>query len=82
MHLHIDDSPSVFTEHPELDGIGVTLVAPGLIDTPFYDAYPAGIPDAPSLGPEAIAEMIVWALGQPAGVDVNTLVVRPIGQAI
>lgn len=29
---------------------------------------------------ENVADAITWALGQPAGVDVNTVVVRPIGQ--
>ncbi|MFE9995919.1 short-chain dehydrogenase, partial [Streptomyces avermitilis] len=25
---------------------------------------------------------IVWAIGQPSGVDVNTVVVRPVGQPV
>jgi NADP-dependent 3-hydroxy acid dehydrogenase YdfG len=29
---------------------------------------------------ENIAEAVAWALCQPAGVDVNTLVIRPVGQ--
>ena len=29
-----------------------------------------------------VAESIVWAIGQPSGVDVNTLVVRPHGQPV
>jgi NADP-dependent 3-hydroxy acid dehydrogenase YdfG len=31
---------------------------------------------------DQVAESIVWALNQPAGVDVNTVVMRPIGQPV
>lgn len=61
------------------DGIGVTLVAPGRVETPFW-GEPAALPEGPLLTPDDIANTIVWAIGQPAGVDVNTLVVRPYGQ--
>lgn len=58
-------------------GVGVTLVNPGMIDTPFWqdNALPAY-----ALAPEPVAEAICYALDQPAGVDVNTVTVRPIGQ--
>jgi NADP-dependent 3-hydroxy acid dehydrogenase YdfG len=59
-------------------GIGVTLIAPGVVDTDFY---PNGAP-AIQLSADAVAETIIWALNQPEGVDINTIVVRPIGQAI
>jgi NADP-dependent 3-hydroxy acid dehydrogenase YdfG len=29
---------------------------------------------------DQIADSIVWAISQPSGVDVNTVIVRPIGQ--
>jgi NADP-dependent 3-hydroxy acid dehydrogenase YdfG len=29
---------------------------------------------------DQIADAIVWAISQPSGVDVNTVIVRPIGQ--
>jgi NADP-dependent 3-hydroxy acid dehydrogenase YdfG len=66
------------------DGIGVTLIAPGRVSTPFWAGRPAGTrdgaPEGPILSPENVADSIVWALGQPAGVDINTVVVRPVGQ--
>jgi NADP-dependent 3-hydroxy acid dehydrogenase YdfG len=31
---------------------------------------------------DQVASAIVWALGQPSGVDVNTIVIRPIGQPV
>lgn len=65
-------------------GIGVTMVAPGRVDTPFWDRRRAGGGplEGPVLTAEDIARSIVWALGQPAGVDVNTVVIRPVGQAV
>lgn len=59
-------------------GIGVTLVAPGRVDTPFWNAPVQG----PVLSATTIADTIAWVLGQPADVDVNTVVVRPTGQAV
>jgi NADP-dependent 3-hydroxy acid dehydrogenase YdfG len=61
------------------DGIGVTLIAPGRVATPFWDAG-GGPPDGGLLTADQIAAAIVWAISQPSGVDVNTVIVRPIGQ--
>ncbi|MFE0917395.1 MULTISPECIES: SDR family oxidoreductase [Streptomyces] len=60
-------------------GVGVTLVAPGRVETPFWDGL-GGLPDGHLLTADQIADSVVWAVRQPAGVDVNTVVVRPIGQ--
>lgn len=64
------------------EGVGVTLIAPGKVETPFWDNRPGGMPPGPVLDADAIAESIAWALGQPAGTDVNTVVIRPTGQPI
>ncbi len=61
------------------DGVGVTLIAPGKVDTPFWGAEGA---TGPALSAESIADTILWVLSQPAGVDVNTVVMRPLGQPI
>jgi NADP-dependent 3-hydroxy acid dehydrogenase YdfG len=61
------------------DGIGVTLIAPGRVETPFWEGR-SSVPEGPMLTAEQIAESIAWAVGQPEGVDVNTVVVRPVGQ--
>lgn len=53
-------------------GVRVTLVEPGLVDTPFF-AEPK--PDA--LRPEDVARSVVFALGQPDHVDLHELVVLP-----
>ncbi|KIE28589.1 short-chain dehydrogenase [Streptomyces sp. MUSC 125] len=60
-------------------GIGVTLVAPGRVETPFWDGR-GSLPPGHLLTADQVADSIVWAIRQPAGVDVNTVVVRPLGQ--
>ncbi|GAA3795449.1 SDR family oxidoreductase [Streptomyces chiangmaiensis] len=60
-------------------GVGVTLIAPGRVETPFWDSY-GSLPPGRLLTADQIADSIVWAIRQPEGVDVNTVVVRPIGQ--
>ncbi|MEU9454976.1 SDR family oxidoreductase [Streptomyces sp. NPDC048277] len=60
-------------------GIGVTLVAPGRVETPFWDGN-GSLPPGHLLTADQIADSVVWAIRQPAGVDVNTIVVRPLGQ--
>lgn len=64
--------------HATTRGVGVTLVNPGMVDTPFWRGSSPSV--AMSAGP--IAEAICFALDQPAGVDLNTLTIRPVGQPI
>ena len=59
-------------------GVGVTLIAPGRVETPFWDGN--GLPPGHLLTADQIAETVVWAVRQPDGVDINTVVVRPLGQ--
>ncbi len=53
-------------------GIRVTLIEPGMVDTPFFDESPDN-----ALRPDDIAEAVRYALAQPAHVDVNELLIRP-----
>ncbi len=53
-------------------GIRVTLIEPGMVDTPFFDEQPAN-----ALKPEEIARAVVYAVSQPPGVDVNEMLIRP-----
>src|SRR5579884_3166361 len=63
----------------ELDGTGVrvTLIEPGAVDTPFFDngAGPG------SLQADDIARTVMFAVSQPAHVDVNEILVRPTAQS-
>ncbi|RBQ17955.1 short-chain dehydrogenase [Spongiactinospora rosea] len=65
----------------ELAGrVGVTLLIPGGMRTPFFDGrderYRPG-PDAGLNQPEDVAATIAFALGQPSGCEVRELVVCP-----
>ncbi|TXS48702.1 SDR family oxidoreductase [Streptomyces sp. uw30] len=60
-------------------GVGVTHIAPGRVETPFWDSY-GSLPPGHLLTADQIAGSVVWAVRQPDGVDVNTVVVRPLGQ--
>ncbi|MET9502129.1 SDR family oxidoreductase [Streptomyces sp. NPDC006622] len=60
-------------------GVGVTLIAPGRVETPFWDSY-GSLPPGHLLTADQIADSVVWAVRQPEGVDINTVVVRPVGQ--
>ena len=58
------------------DGIRVTLIEPGMTDTPFFDNRPGEW----ALRDEDIARAVLFALEQPAGVDVNEILIRPTRQ--
>jgi NADP-dependent 3-hydroxy acid dehydrogenase YdfG len=55
--------------------IKVTLVEPGMVDTPFFDNRPQN-----ALADEDIARVVVFALTQPDQVDLNEILIRPISQ--
>ena len=57
-------------------GIRVTLVEPGMVDTPFFDNRPEGALEA-----DDIARIVMFAVGQPRHVDVNEILVRPASQS-
>lgn len=53
-------------------GIRVTLIEPGMVDTPFFDEPPQY-----AMADRDIANAVIYALGQPAHVDVNEILIRP-----
>src|SRR5699024_6079817 len=54
-------------------GIRVTLIEPGMVDTPFFDTPKPGVLQA-----EDVARAVIYAVSQPAHVDVNEVLVRPL----
>lgn len=62
----------------EAHGVRVTLIEPGMVDTPFFESGP---PMDGALEPEDIARAVIYALSQPPHVDVSEILVRPTGQA-
>jgi NADP-dependent 3-hydroxy acid dehydrogenase YdfG len=62
----------------ELDGTGVrvSLIEPGMTDTPFFDNRPKD-----ALEPDDIARVVMFAIEQPPHMDVNEVLVRPTAQS-
>jgi NADP-dependent 3-hydroxy acid dehydrogenase YdfG len=61
----------------EVNGTGmrVTLIEPGMVDTPFFDN-----PGEGRLEAEDVAEIVMFAVSRPTRVDVNEILVRPTAQ--
>ncbi len=57
--------------------IKVTLIEPGMVDTPFFDNRVSGALEA-----DDIARAVLFALTQPPHVDVNEILVRPVHQPL
>jgi NADP-dependent 3-hydroxy acid dehydrogenase YdfG len=57
-------------------GVRVTLIAPGMVDTPFFERKPES-----ALAADDVARSVMFALEQPHHVDVNEILVRPTAQA-
>jgi NADP-dependent 3-hydroxy acid dehydrogenase YdfG len=56
-------------------GVRVTLIEPGIVDTPFFEDRPSH-----ALEPDDIARAVMFAVSQPPHVDVNEILVRPTSQ--
>lgn len=57
-------------------GVRVTLIEPGMTDTPFFDERPTD-----ALEDDDIARAVLYAASQPAHVNVNEILLRPTAQA-
>jgi NADP-dependent 3-hydroxy acid dehydrogenase YdfG len=55
--------------------IRVTLIEPGMVDTPFFENRPQS-----ALESDDIARAVLYALDQPDHVDVNEILIRPTAQ--
>lgn len=53
-------------------GVRVTVLEPGMVDTPFFDQPPER-----AMQPADIAAAVLYAVSQPAHVDVNEIMLRP-----
>jgi NADP-dependent 3-hydroxy acid dehydrogenase YdfG len=57
-------------------GVRVTLIEPGMVDTPFFDDSVSG-----ALESDDVARAVLYAVSQPPHVDVNEILVRPTAQS-
>jgi NADP-dependent 3-hydroxy acid dehydrogenase YdfG len=65
-------------------GIRVTLIEPGIVDTPLVSETEEGreeLAQVRALDPGDVAAGVVFALGRPAHVDIDELVISPREQA-
>jgi NADP-dependent 3-hydroxy acid dehydrogenase YdfG len=62
----------------DVDGTGVrvTVIEPGMVDTPFFDN-----PGEGRLEADDIARAVMYAVEQPPHVDVNEILIRPTAQS-
>ena len=62
----------------DVDGTGVrvTVIEPGMVDTPFFDN-----PGEGRLQADDIARAVLFAVEQPPHVDVNEILIRPTAQS-
>lgn len=56
-------------------GVRVTVIEPGMVDTPFFDNRPES-----ALAPQDVARAVLYAVAQPPHVDVNEILIRPTAQ--
>lgn len=56
-------------------GVRVTLIEPGMTDTPFFDERPQD-----ALQDDDIARAVMFAVSQPPHVNVNEILMRPTAQ--
>jgi len=69
--------------------IKVSQISPGLVKTEFHQKFHQDLAVAdniynqyPPLTPEDIAEAVYFAISQPTNVNVNDIVLRPMGQSL
>ena len=71
------------------EGVRVTVISPGFTRTNFADAVTdlevrarlVEVRDKLAMSPDAVARAVVFAIEQPADVDVGEIVIRPTAQA-
>jgi NADP-dependent 3-hydroxy acid dehydrogenase YdfG len=67
------------------EGIRVSVIEPGVVETPLIHVYPGAldmVPDVTPLDPDDIARAVRFVLEQPAGVNIAEVVLRPTSQVL
>jgi 3-hydroxy acid dehydrogenase / malonic semialdehyde reductase len=66
-------------------GVRVTLIEPGIVDTPLVSGTPEGreeLANVVALTAQDVADAITYAVTRPAHVDVDELMLSPVRQAL
>ena len=68
-----------------LPTLRVTVIAPGVTDTAFFENTISGFYTAADIGygaisPDAVADAVLYALRQPDGISINRITIRPTAQ--
>jgi NADP-dependent 3-hydroxy acid dehydrogenase YdfG len=66
-------------------GIRVSLIEPGIVETPLIHVYPDALdlgPGVVPLDPSDVARAVRYVLEQPPNVNVAEVVLRPVGQVL
>jgi NAD(P)-dependent dehydrogenase (short-subunit alcohol dehydrogenase family) len=67
----------VLAEEVRRQGIRVTALCPGSVDTPFWDGIESHPDFARMMRPEDVAEAVAFILDQPPGIVTDEMVVMP-----
>jgi NADP-dependent 3-hydroxy acid dehydrogenase YdfG len=66
-------------------GVRVSVIEPGLVETPLIHVYPGAldmVPDVTPLAPDDVARAVRFVLEQPANVNIAEVVLRPTSQIL
>lgn len=64
-------------------GVRVSVIEPGIVDTPLVQQTPDGAAELAAvraLDPQDVARMVTFVLEQPAHVNIDEIMVSPLGQ--
>ena len=70
---------AVLAEEVRADGIRVGVVVPGAVDTPLWDAIPAGPDRARMLRPDDVARAVLLMTSLPPNATLEELTLMPAG---
>lgn len=71
----------------ELEKIAVTVISPGIVDTPFFSNMVSGSHNPADIGwgaveAEEVAASVIYVLQQAKGTVINSITIRPSGQIL
>lgn len=67
----------VLAEEVRRQGVRVTALCPGSVDTPFWNAVSSPPDRARMLSAEAVAETVLWIVSRPPTISMDEIVVMP-----